>query len=216
MKKDQVQIGQTYHAKITTKIVPVRIDAEHKDGGWTGTNTQTNRKVRIKTAQKLRGKSDAAASADKPAKRQPAKKKLSAAERKALLAQHKADQENARLREEREASPEGMTASEEAMAKSAGTKKPSKKTKASPAHSGGKLSLIDAAIEVLGKAKEPMNCKEMVQAVFDAKLWAPGTGKTPHATLYSAILRDLKSETPRFAKVDRGQFTLAPGMKKGA
>ena len=215
MKKDQVQIGQLYAAKITDKIVPVRIDAEHKDGGWTATNTQTNRKVRIKTAQKLRNKIAPGSKANgedesaKPSK-VPVKKKLSAAERKKLLAQHKADQENARLREEREASPEGMTASEAAMSKSAKPKR-TKKPKDAPASSGGKLSLIDAAIEVLRKAKEPMNCKEMVQAVFDAKLWAPGKGKTPHATLYSAILRDMKSETPRFEKVERGQFTLAKG-----
>lgn len=214
MKNDEVKIGQTYHAKITDKVVPVRIDAEHKSGGkfrgWHGTNMTTNRKVHIKSAQKLRGKADAAESADKPTKPKPAKKKLTAAERKKLLAQHKADQENARLREEREASPEGMTASEAAMTKSAG-KKRTKKPKDAPTNSGGKLSLIDAAIEVLRKAKEPMNCKEMVNAVFEAKLWTPGTGKTPHATLYSAILRDMKSDTPRFEKVERGQFTLAKG-----
>jgi hypothetical protein len=79
-----------------------------------------------------------------------------------------------------------------------------------------KLSLIGAAAQVLGKSKEPMTCKDMVNEVIAAGLWTPGSGKTPHATLYSAILRDLKSETPRFEKVDRGQFTLAPGMKKGA
>ena len=56
-----------------------------------------------------------------------------------------------------------------------------------------------------------MTCKDMVNEVIAAGLWAPGDGKTPHATLYSAILRDLKSETPRFEKVDRGQFTLAKG-----
>ena len=212
MKKDQVQIGQLYAAKITDKIVPVRIDAEHKDGGWTATNTQTNRKVRIKTAQKLRNKIGATPKddGDKPATRQPAKKKLSAAERKKLLAQHKADQENTRLREEREASPEGMTASEAAMSKSAKPKR-TKKAKDDPANSGGKLSLIAAAAQVLAKAKKPMTTKEMVDQVVAAGLWAPGAGKTPHATLYSAILRDLKSETPRFEKVDRGQFTLAKG-----
>ncbi|MFN3165585.1 MAG: HTH domain-containing protein [Phycisphaeraceae bacterium] len=212
MKKDQVLIGQLYAAKITDKIVPVRIDAEHKDGGWTATNTQTNRKVRIKTAQKLRNKigSTPKDDSDKPATRQAVKKKLSAAERKKLLAQHKADQENARLREEREASPEGMTASEAAMSKSAG-KKRTKKAKDAPANSGGKLSLIAAAAQVLAKAKKPMTTKEMVDQVVAAGLWTPGAGKTPHATLYSAILRDLKSETPRFEKVDRGQFTLAKG-----
>ncbi len=211
MKKDQVQIGQLYAAKITDKIVPVRIDAEHKDGGWTATNTQTNRKVRIKTAQKLRNKigSTPKDDGDTPTKRQPVKKKLSAAERKKLLAQHKADQENARLREEREASPEGMTASEAAMSKSAKPKR-AKKPKDAPVKDK-KLSLIGAAAQVLGKNKEPMSCKDMVNEVIAAGLWTPGDGKTPHATLYSAILRDLKSETPRFEKVDRGQFTLAKG-----
>lgn len=208
MKKDQIKIGQLYTAKITDKIVPVRIDAEHKDGGWTATNTQTNRKVRIKTAQKLRNKIGATPKddGDKPATRQPAKKKLSAAERKNLLAQHKADQENARLREEREASPEGMTASEAAMSKAKRTNKP----KDAPVKDK-KLSLIGAAAQILGKSKEPMTCKDMVNEVIAAGLWTPGDGKTPHATLYSAILRDLKSETPRFEKVDRGQFTLAKG-----
>ena len=211
MKKDQVQIGQLYAAKITDKIVPVRIDAEHKDGGWTATNTQTNHKVRIKTAQKLRNKiaPGKAAETDTPAKRQPVKKKLSAAERKTMLAKHKADQENARLRDERKANPKGMTASEEAMTSSAKTKR-TKKTKDAPAKDK-KLSLIAAAAQVLAKNKEPMSCKEMVEQVTASGLWTSGAGKTPHATLYSAILRDLKSDTPRFEKVDRGQFTLAKG-----
>ena len=211
MKKDQVQIGQLYAAKITDKIVPVRIDAEHKDGGWTATNTQTNRKVRIKTAQKLRNKIAPGKDAEtkKPAKRQPVKKKLSAAERKTMLAQHKADQENARLRDERKANPKGMTASEEAMTDSAG-KKRTKKPKDAPAKDK-KLSLIAAAEQVLAKAKKPLTTKEMVAQVVAAGLWTPGAGKTPHATLYSAILRDMKSKTPRFQKVDRGQFTLSKG-----
>ena len=92
MKNDDVKIGQTYSAKITDKVVPVRIDAEHKSGGWHGTNLETNRKVHIKSAQKLRGKADAAASADKPAKPKPARKKLTAAERKEVQAKVRAKQ----------------------------------------------------------------------------------------------------------------------------
>ncbi len=208
MKKDQIKIGQLYAAKITDKIVPVRIDAEHASGGWHATNTQTNRKVRIKSAQKLRCKADAAASTDAPAQSSsvPAKKKLTADERKALIAQHKADQENARLREEREASPEGLTASEEAMASSVKPKR-TKKTSDAPAKQK-KLSLIGAAVQVLAKNKEPMSCNDIVNEVIAAGLWTPGDGKTPHATLYSAIIRDLKTESPRFEKVDRGQFRL--------
>ncbi len=230
MKKQQVQIGQLYAAKITNKVVPVRITAEHKDGGWVGVNTQTNREVRIKTAQKLRNKIAPAPgpgsktdSTGKPASTSggasggAVKKKLTAAERRALLAKHKADQENARLRDEREASPEGMSASEQAMASSAGKKRA--KQDATPQDK--KLSLIDAAVQVLGDAKDPMNTKQMVETITERGLWSPRSGgKTPHATLYSAILREIqkKGADARFTKVGRGQFTLAPapGMKKGA
>lgn len=37
MKKDQIKIGQVYAAKVTGKIVPVRIDAENPNGGWDAT-----------------------------------------------------------------------------------------------------------------------------------------------------------------------------------
>ena len=42
------------------------------------------------------------------------------------------------------------------------------------------------------------------------KLWTT-TGKTPGATLYSCILREIqkKGDEARFKKVDRGQFALA-------
>jgi hypothetical protein len=191
MKKDQVQIGQLYAAKITDKIVPVRIDAEHKDGGWTATNTQTNRKVRIKTAQKLRNRIGSTPQdyGDEPAARQPVKKRLTAAERRARSSKQPAE------------------AAKPAPAKKATAPKEKK------------LSLIDAAVQVLGDAKEPMNTKQMVEQITERGLWSPGAGKTPHATLYSAILRELqkKGTDARFTKVERGQFTLAPapGIKKG-
>ncbi len=39
-------------------------------------------------------------------------------------------------------------------------------------------------------------------------LWTSPNGKTPHATLYSAILREIntKGAESRFTKVERGQF----------
>jgi len=59
MKKDEVKVGATYSAKISDKVVPVRITEEKWTGdkhtGWIGVNTKTNRPVRIKSAQKLRG-----------------------------------------------------------------------------------------------------------------------------------------------------------------
>jgi len=86
MKKQQVQIGQLYAAKITDKVVPVRIEAEHPGGGWVGTNTQTKRKVRIKTAQKLRNRitvpRDDGRPANPPQARGPVRKKVAATERR--------------------------------------------------------------------------------------------------------------------------------------
>ena len=41
------------------------------------------------------------------------------------------------------------------------------------------------------------------------------SGKTPSATLYAAIIREIskKGKDARFAKVDRGRFQLRPGTK---
>jgi hypothetical protein len=54
MKKDQVQIGGTYVAKVSGQLARVRIDAESRFRGWDATNVSTRRKVRIKSAQRLR------------------------------------------------------------------------------------------------------------------------------------------------------------------
>ena len=55
MKKNSVKVGQVYAAKVTNKVVPVRIDAVNPHGGWDATNEATGKKVRIKSAQRLRG-----------------------------------------------------------------------------------------------------------------------------------------------------------------
>ncbi len=82
-----------------------------------------------------------------------------------------------------------------------------KKSKAS--RGNGKLSGLDAAAQILAKAKEPMGCKDMVEQAIGKGLWSPG-GKTPHATLYAAIIREIakKGKDARFKKVDRGRFQL--------
>jgi len=54
MKKNEVKIGGVYAAKVTNKLVQVRIDAESRYGGWDATNLATNKKVRIKSPAKLR------------------------------------------------------------------------------------------------------------------------------------------------------------------
>jgi HB1, ASXL, restriction endonuclease HTH domain len=109
----------------------------------------------------------------------------------------------------------GSNACASSLAQSVGDKKDGKKPKAAPKEKKPKaLSLIDAAAQVLAGSKGPMNCKQMVDEVSARKLWAPRKGgKTPHATLYSAILRETqkKGKEARFTKVERGQFKLTKG-----
>lgn len=76
---------------------------------------------------------------------------------------------------------------------------------------GKKLSQIEAAVAVLAKAGEAMNCKAMVESTTTQGLWTSPGGATPDATLYSSILREIttKGEGARFTKVARGHFALA-------
>jgi hypothetical protein len=73
-----------------------------------------------------------------------------------------------------------------------------------------KMSAIDAAAKVLGEAGESMNCQEMIKAMGEKGYWTSPGGKTPHATLYSAILREIqnKGNDARFKKMERGKFGL--------
>jgi hypothetical protein len=71
-----------------------------------------------------------------------------------------------------------------------------------------RTSAIDAAAKVLADAGTPMTCQELVAAMAEKKLWRSPGGKTPHATLYSAILREIttKGKDARFKKTERGKF----------
>ncbi len=73
-----------------------------------------------------------------------------------------------------------------------------------------KLSQIQAAIRVLAEAGEPMTAKAMVEAMQAKGYWTSPAGKTPEATLYASILRDIrKGKDSRFLKSGRGMFALA-------
>jgi hypothetical protein len=79
--------------------------------------------------------------------------------------------------------------------KKTSTKKGTKaKAVATKAKSNGKLSALDAAAKVLGESKEPMNTKSMIEAMAAKGYWKSPGGKTPHATLYSAILREIETK----------------------
>ncbi|TWT40491.1 hypothetical protein RAS1_42020 [Phycisphaerae bacterium RAS1] len=74
-----------------------------------------------------------------------------------------------------------------------------------------RLSALDAAAQVLKAAGKPMNCVELIATMAEQNLWTSPNGKTPSATLYAAILREVnaKGGEARFKKVDRGQFEYA-------
>jgi hypothetical protein len=97
---------------------------------------------------------------------------------------------------------------EAAAAAPAPAKAKAKKTKEPKAK---KTSALDAAVRVLQEAGQPMACPEMIEAMTAKKYWASPKGLTPSATLYSAILRELKAKgkESRFVKTERGKFGLA-------
>lgn len=176
MKKKDVKIGTTYRVKVTGKIAEVRITGENAGGGWDGINVVTNRKVRIKSAQRLRS------AVSRPAKR---KKIVSLAEYNAEATN---DAKATKKRNTGEPRDDG--------AKMSGL--------------DAKMSGLDAAASVLAKEGQPMGCKEIVTRALAANLWRTN-GKTPAATIYAAIIREIatKGDDTRFRKVERGKFTLA-------
>jgi hypothetical protein len=99
------------------------------------------------------------------------------------------------------AGPEGNAASKPKKAAKAKTQdKPEKK-----------VSALDAAAKVLAEAGQPMNCQDLIKAMAEKGYWTSPGGKTPAATLYSALLREIqvKGADSRFVKTDKGKFARA-------
>ena len=82
----------------------------------------------------------------------------------------------------------------------------SKKTK--EAAEAKKLSALDAAAKILAETGQPMNCKEMIEAMAQKGYWSSPGGKTPASTLYFGITKEIatKGKESRFQKTDRGRF----------
>jgi len=159
MKKADIKIGGIYAAKVTGQVVPVCLDAENANGGWDATNLRTQKKIRVKSAQRLRGPVTA----------------------------------------------EGLPVEQ--------TDQPTEK-KAARAPTGGekKMSGLDAAAQVLGDHETPLSAGEIVN-LADAKGYWHSDGKTPQATIYAAMIREIaaKGDGARFRKVERGRFALVAG-----
>ena len=73
-----------------------------------------------------------------------------------------------------------------------------------------RLSAVDAAAAILADAREVLNTKQMIELMAARGLWTSPGGKTPHVTLYSAILREIttKADASRFRNAVRGKFAL--------
>ena len=73
-----------------------------------------------------------------------------------------------------------------------------------------KMSLIKAAIKILDESDEALNAKKLVELAKAKAYWTPGAGKTPEQTLYSAIVREIKTkgDDARFKMISKGHFAL--------
>jgi len=205
MKKNEVEVGGVYSAKVSGNIVPVRIDRENPRGGWEATNLKTKKKVRIKSAQRLRGKAAA----------WPGRRERHEVRRIVTKAEYEADN----------AMEEGPTVATAAKTPAKATKNATSAKERDTGERGATggepdakpMSLLDAAAHILSLgAALPMRCQDIVKLAIDRKLWTPGKGKTPASTLYAAIHREIKTkgDASRFVKAERGKF--ARTGKKGA
>lgn len=74
----------------------------------------------------------------------------------------------------------------------------------------GGMSMMDAAVQVLSKSKNPMSCKEIIEAAEEKGYWKSPAGKTPWASLSTGMRREIrdKKKDARFSFVGRGKFSI--------
>ncbi|CAG0985893.1 hypothetical protein PHYC_02021 [Phycisphaerales bacterium] len=93
------------------------------------------------------------------------------------------------------------------------TPKAAKPAKAPKEKKAKKVSCLDAAAQVIAASKVPMRATEMIAEMEKKGLWKTPGGKTPEATLYAAVIREIsaKGDKARFKKHDRGVFVAGKG-----
>jgi len=107
----------------------------------------------------------------------------------------------------KKATPKRAASTKKAAAKPAAGKTAATK-KTAPTKGEKKMSALEAAVKVLSESKEPMRCKELIEQMASKGYWKSPGGKTPAATLYAAMTREIntKGKDARFKKTDRGLF----------
>src|SRR5260370_36146165 len=83
--------------------------------------------------------------------------------------------------------------------------------KPAPKKEEKKLSALDAAVRVLAETKQALSCSELIAAMAAQGYWPSPGGKTPQATLSSAIQREIviKKEQSRIKKTATGRYAVA-------
>ncbi len=197
MKKNEVKVGGVYTAKVTNKVVQVRIDAESRHGGWDATNLATGKKVRIQSPQRLRAAVGGNSTATEAKQTKSNKKAKAAAEAQPAQTSTPTVEDLASATPPTDAEPAAVDKPKRSRAK----KEPKEK----------RISGLDAAAKVLEESGQPMTAKEMIEAAESKGYWKSPGGKTPHATVYSAIIREIatKAGEARFRKTERGKFAHA-------
>ena len=209
MKKSEVKIGGVYIAKVTNKLVQVRIDAVSKYGGWDGTNLASKKSIRVRSATRLRSVVDAntVVESGKSVKNTKTASKAGATPRSTPSLAG-----DSTTRDQLACANCGATERDEdgdcvkcREPKADGTKPaiPSKTPQRK------RLSGLDAAAKVLEVTGVAMNVKEIVEVAFAKGYWKPA-GRTPSATLAAALIREIakKDDQSRFQKSERGKFVL--------
>ncbi len=191
MKKAEVTIGGKYYANVSGNRCEIQIAAEKPRGGWDATNLATGKKIHVKSAQRLQG--------EVGARRERAKVttdgNVTVVENEPVTV----------ITIDGESSTAVAVPKKQRKSKTVPTE-----TAIETADAGEKrLSCVSAALRVLAESSDPMNAQELITAMETKGYWTSPGGKTPHATLYSAILRDLaKGDESRFVKTERGRFSV--------
>ena len=217
MKKNEIKVGGKYVAKVSDKLTLVKITGVNPHGGWDATNEKTGKPIRIKSAQRLRsavrdhaketaemighGREAAearteaaapdateAATLDQGATgaaeaTQDARATKKAAREAAKVAKDAAKTEKAEKKAQAKAA-KAQAKAEKAAARD--TAKAAKAQAKAEKVANRKPSLLTLAAAVLKDATAPMGCKDIVLEVLAKTTWET-QGKTPEATLYTAV-----------------------------
>lgn len=85
-----------------------------------------------------------------------------------------------------------------------------------PANTAARSSALAAAATVLAEHPGSLSARELIERMTERGLWTSPAGKTPAATLYAAIIRDIAAhpDTTRFCKAAPGRFAAAAPAKR--